>query len=73
MADSRSTPSSSAPSSGAPPAGPAPLTFRDLAAIDVGVLKGVGERTRSVLAKAGVSSVLDVLTTYPRRLVDRSK
>ena len=73
MADSRSTPSSSAPSSGSSPAEPAPLSFRDLAAIDVGVLKGVGERTRSVLVKAGVSSVLDVLTTYPRRLVDRSK
>jgi len=74
MADSRSTRSSSAPNSEPTPLEPSagPLTFRDLAAIDVGVLKGVGERTRTALVKAGVSSVLDVLTTYPRRLVDRS-
>jgi ATP-dependent DNA helicase RecG len=75
MAGSRSIPSSSAPNSGSGTADPAsgPLTFRHLAALDVGVLKGVGERTRTLLVKAGVSSVLDVLTTYPRRLVDRTR
>ncbi len=49
-----------------------PLTFRDLAAIPVTRLKGVGERKGESLAAVGVETVLDILTTYPRRWVDRS-
>jgi ATP-dependent DNA helicase RecG len=48
------------------------LGFRDLAAIDVGRLKGVGDKKRASLAALGVDSLLDLLTYYPRRWVDRS-
>jgi ATP-dependent DNA helicase RecG len=50
-----------------------PLSFRDLAEIDVGRVKGVGDKRRAALADIGVESVLDLLTTYPRRWVDRTK
>ncbi|MEK7295516.1 MAG: DEAD/DEAH box helicase, partial [Actinomycetota bacterium] len=49
-----------------------PITLRELANIDVEVLKGVGEKRKSSLADFGVQNVLDLLTTYPRRWVDRS-
>jgi len=49
-----------------------PLTLTELAAIDVVNLKGVGERRRASLAAVGVETVLDLLTTYPRRWVDRT-
>jgi ATP-dependent DNA helicase RecG len=52
-------------------AGPA-LTLGDLAAIDVERLHGVGEKKRAALAAVGVRTVLDLLTTYPRRWVDRT-
>ncbi|MET0143403.1 MAG: ATP-dependent DNA helicase RecG [Ilumatobacteraceae bacterium] len=51
---------------------PGPLTLRDLDAIPVGRLKGVGERKEESLAAVGVHSVLDLLSTYPRRWVDRT-
>ena len=53
------------------PAGAA-LTLRDLDAIDVGRVRGVGERKRAALSEVGVETVLDLLTTYPRRWVDRT-
>jgi ATP-dependent DNA helicase RecG len=49
-----------------------PLSLRDLAAIDVGRLKGVGDKKRASLAAIGVDHLLDLLTFYPRRWVDRS-
>ncbi len=49
-----------------------PITLRELAAIDVGQLRGVGEKKRASLAAVEVDSVLDLLTTYPRRWVDRT-
>jgi ATP-dependent DNA helicase RecG len=49
-----------------------PITLRELAAIDVSRLRGVGERKRSALAEFGIDSVLDLLMTYPRRWVDRT-
>jgi ATP-dependent DNA helicase RecG len=49
-----------------------PITLRELAAIDVSRLRGVGERKRSALAELGIDSVLDLLMTYPRRWVDRT-
>jgi ATP-dependent DNA helicase RecG len=49
-----------------------PLTFRELAAIGVERLKGVGEKKLAALHEVGVHTVLDLLTTYPRRWVDRT-
>ena len=49
-----------------------PITFRDLAAIDVWQLKGVGEKKRASLAAFDIDTVLDLVTTYPRRWVDRT-
>ncbi len=48
------------------------LSYRDLAEIDVGRLKGVGDKKRSALAAINVDNLLDLVTFYPRRWVDRS-
>ncbi len=50
----------------------APLTLEDLAKIDIATIKGVGDKRRDALAEVGVETVLDLLTTYPRRYVDRT-
>ena len=50
----------------------APLTLRDLAKLDIATIKGVGDKRRESLADVGIESVLDLLTTYPRRYVDRT-
>jgi ATP-dependent DNA helicase RecG len=49
-----------------------PLTLRELAGIGVERLKGVGEKKLASLHEVGVDNVLDLLTTYPRRWVDRT-
>ena len=49
-----------------------PITLRELAGIDVGRLKGVGDRKRAALNALDVDTVLDLLTNYPRRWVDRT-
>ena len=49
-----------------------PITLRELAAIDVGQLRGVGEKKRTALAAFDVHNVLDLVTNYPRRWVDRT-
>src|SRR3954452_1307852 len=49
-----------------------PLTLRDLDAIGVDRIKGVGDKKRESLHDVGVDTVLDLLTTYPRRWVDRT-
>jgi ATP-dependent DNA helicase RecG len=49
-----------------------PLTLRDLDAIGVERIKGVGEKKLASLHDVGINSVLDLLTTYPRRWVDRT-
>jgi ATP-dependent DNA helicase RecG len=49
-----------------------PLTLRDLDSIGVERIKGVGERKLASLHEVDVHSVLDLLTTYPRRWVDRT-
>ena len=51
----------------------APLTFRELRDLDVGVLKGIGEKRRADLEKAEITSILDLLMHYPRRWVDRTR
>lgn len=53
-------------------AGGAPITLPDLEAISVGVLRGVGERRAAALEAFGITTVLDLVTTYPRRWIDRS-
>ncbi len=49
-----------------------PLTLRDLDAIGVERIKGVGQKKLASLHDFGVDTVLDLLTTYPRRWVDRT-
>ena len=49
-----------------------PLTLRDLSSVSVERLKGVGEKKLAALQSVGIESVLDLLTTYPRRWVDRT-
>jgi ATP-dependent DNA helicase RecG len=51
----------------------APIGLEELAGIDVQRLKGVGEKKAKGLAKADVHSLLDLLTYYPRRYLDRTK
>ena len=48
-------------------------TLLSLAAVDIGRLKGVGEKKRQALSDAGISTVLDLLTFYPRKYLDRTK
>jgi ATP-dependent DNA helicase RecG len=43
-----------------------------LAEIDVQRLNGVGSKNREALFSIGISSVLDLLTHYPRRYLDRT-
>ena len=70
MAGNRSTPTTSASSSSAERT---PLRLRDLAELDVARLKGVGEKRQKAFAGLGITSVLDLLTHYPRRYIDRTK
>ncbi len=48
------------------------ITLRGLADIPVSRLKGVGPKKEASLAKVGVTNLFDLVTTYPRRWVDRS-
>jgi len=48
-------------------------TLPQLAALDVSVLHGVGPARAAALASMDIHSVLDVLLTYPRRYVDRTR
>jgi ATP-dependent DNA helicase RecG len=47
--------------------------FRQLADLPVSVLGGVGEKNAAALESWGVAAVLDLVTTYPRRYIDRSR
>src|SRR3954467_5793582 len=49
-----------------------PLTLGDLDAIGVDRIKGVGDKKLASLHDVGIDTVLDLLTTYPRRWVDRT-
>lgn len=55
------------------PEGDPPLTLRDLAAIPVTKLRGVGEKKATVLAAADIHTVLDLVQHYPRRHLDRTR
>lgn len=54
------------------PVGDPPLRLRDLARIPVARLRGVGEKKGAALASAEITTVLDLLTHYPRRHLDRT-
>ncbi len=51
----------------------APLTLADLDQIPATRLKGVGAKKAASLAEAGIETVLDMLTHYPRRYIDRTR
>jgi ATP-dependent DNA helicase RecG len=50
----------------------APITLAELGSWPVTRLSGVGARKAEALAAVGVESLLDLLTYYPRRYVDRT-
>ena len=41
--------------------------------MDIDVVKGIGEKKKDALEGFGISSVLDLLETYPRRWIDRTR
>ena len=49
-----------------------PLTLRDLDGLALDRVRGVGTKKKEALESFGIGSVLDLLTTYPRRYVDRT-
>ena len=76
-AANRSTPTTSGSSSplgghGVPEGDP-PLTLRDLDQIPVSRLRGVGDKKDAALAGSEIRTVLDLLTHYPRRHLDRTR
>ncbi len=51
----------------------APRRLRELGDVPVAQLRNVGEKRVAALASLGIESVLDLLTVYPRRYIDRTK
>ncbi|MEM7341297.1 MAG: ATP-dependent DNA helicase RecG [Actinomycetota bacterium] len=49
------------------------IDLSELAAIDVQRLNGVGDKNAKALAAAEIHNLLDLLTHYPRRYLDRTK
>ncbi len=49
-----------------------PRTLPQLRNLDVGVLHGIGPRKRDALRALEIDKVLDLLTLYPRRYIDRT-
>ncbi len=50
-----------------------PLTLAELASFPVTSIKSVGPKRAKALAKVDITSVLDLLTHYPRRYIDRTR
>ena len=50
-----------------------PLTLADFEARSVDTLKGVGEKKAKALDDLGIRTLLDLLTHYPRRHLDRTR
>jgi ATP-dependent DNA helicase RecG len=48
-------------------------TLGALSAIEVSRLHGISERRTKMLGELGIESVLDLVTTYPRRYIDRTR
>ncbi|HEV2427141.1 MAG TPA: ATP-dependent DNA helicase RecG [Acidimicrobiales bacterium] len=51
----------------------APRPLASLAGVEVTRLRGVRDRRAEALARAGIESVFDLLTTFPRRYIDRTR
>ncbi|MGA9277563.1 ATP-dependent DNA helicase RecG [Ilumatobacter sp.] len=49
-----------------------PITLRDLSEIPVERLRGVGPKKQKSLETVGIENLFDLVTTYPRRWVDRT-
>jgi len=49
-----------------------PITLRELHGYGLESIKGIGDRKREALGEFGISNVLDLVTLYPRRWVDRT-
>lgn len=56
-----------------PPTVNAPITLTDLAEMGASRLQGVGSKKLKGLEVLGVESLLDLLTYYPRRYIDRTR
>ena len=50
-----------------------PISLRELAAMEVSELNGVGPKRSTALAQVEVLTVLDLLMHYPRRYLDRTR
>ena len=62
-----------AESPAAPPLDARPITLRDLAGMEVQRLAGVGPKTLTGLHHLGIESILDLVSHYPRRYLDRTR
>ncbi|MEM7093928.1 MAG: ATP-dependent DNA helicase RecG [Actinomycetota bacterium] len=49
-----------------------PLSLADFDEMPVGRLKGIGPKREAGFAALGITTLYDVLTTYPRRYIDRT-
>ncbi|MDQ1375273.1 MAG: ATP-dependent helicase RecG, partial [Actinomycetota bacterium] len=50
-----------------------PRSLKQLAGLPVSILRGVGDKKAGSLADMGIESVLDLVTHYPRRYLDRTQ
>ncbi len=50
-----------------------PLTLGDLSELSLTRLKGIGSKKEKSLRSIGIETVLDILTHYPRRYIDRTR
>jgi ATP-dependent DNA helicase RecG len=66
-------PSSGELSSGEPGADPPGRTLRELAGVPITRLNRLSAKKADALETWGITSVFDLLTTYPRRYIDRSR
>ena len=48
-------------------------TLRSLVDVSVDRLKNIGPKRTASLSEMGITSIFDLLTTYPRRYIDRTK
>jgi ATP-dependent DNA helicase RecG len=49
------------------------LSLRELSLLPITKLSGIGDRKAAALEKAEITNVLELLTHYPRRYIDRTK
>ena len=51
----------------------APISLADFDAMPVGRLKGIGPKREAGFGQLGIDTLYDLLTTYPRRYIDRTR